>query len=709
MDLKPMERDDVEAIARAAVTNAVDFVESNIASDRIKAQRYYDGATDLGHEEGRSKVVATKVRDTIRAIKPSLMRIFLSTDKPVEYVPTSPQDAAAAEQATNYISKLFNEHGGYRIINDAFHDALLKRSGIVKVYWDRYEEQEIYEYSNLTDMEYSVIVNDDEVTVIEHEMVESMEMELEVSPEMGAVPMMPEYDAPKHYLKISRKCEYGKLCIESVPPEEFFVDENASSIDDAYVVVHRTEMRVGDLVALGYDFEQVSELTGLQYSDSFSETEDFFRRGYDQDHDDENTLDPSMRLVAVSEAYMKIDVEGTGIPQMHKILLGGNDYQLLDFEPWGEVPFAHFEIDPEPHAFFGTSIADLIINDQDAYTAMLRGVLDNVALTNSPQRQIIDGMVNIDDLLNNEIGSIIRVAQDGAVKDLSVPFVAGQTLGALQYFDQEIESKTGVTKASTGLSPDALQATTATAVAATVQAQAGQIEVMARNLAEGGMRRLFKLMLQLVVENSDDEKMQYFAGQDYMPIDPRMWNTGMDVTVNVGLGTGKEDQKMAALQQALQMQMQIMQGYGLQNGVVTLTNIRNTLGDMLALGGLKNADRYFQPMNPQIEQQLAQQAAQAAQGQQQQDPQAQAYLQAEQIKAQQKAQSDMMKIQIEAQKAIAADDRERDKMDQDLLVSAAEILGKYGTAVEVERVKAMQAEPRYPQQSPAQAVTGGRF
>ena len=705
MDLKPMERDDVEAIARAAVTNAVDFVESNIASDRIKAQRYYDGETDIGHEEGRSKVVATKVRDTIRAIKPSLMRVFLSTDKPVEYVPTNPQDAPAAEQATSYVSKLFNEVGGYRIINDAFHDALLKRSGIVKAYWDTYEESETYEYSNLTDAEYSVIVNDDEVTVIEHEMTESMEVEM--SPEMGLG--MPQYEPAMHYLKISRKCEYGKLCIESIPPEEFFVDENAKSIDDAYVCVHRTEMRVGELVAMGYDFDEVVELTGLQYSDSFSETEDFYRRGYDQDHDDENVLDPSMRLVAVSEAYMKIDVEGTGIPQMHKVLLGGNDYQLLDYEPWGEVPFAHFEVDPEPHAFFGSSIADLIINDQDAYTSMLRGVLDNVALTNNPQRQIIDGMVNVDDLLNNEIGSIIRVAQDGAVRDLSVPFVAGQTLGALQYFDQEIESKTGVTKASTGLSPDALQATTATAVAATVQAQAGQIEVMARNLAEGGMRRLFKLILKLVVENSDDQKMQYFSGIDYTPIDPRMWNTGMDVSVNVGLGTGQEDQKLATLNQTLQMQMQIMQGYGLQNGVVTLTNIRNTLGDMLAVGGVKNADRYFQPMNAQIEQQLQQQAAQAAQGQQQQDPQAQAFLQAEQIKAQQKAQSDMMKIQIEAQKAIAADDRERDKMDQDMLVKAAEILGKYGTAVDVERIKTMQNEPRYPQQTPAQAVQGGRF
>jgi hypothetical protein len=388
--------------------------------------------------------------------------------------------------------------------------------------------------------------------------------------------------------------------------------------------------------------------------------------------------------------------------------MAGSNYKVLDYEPWGDVPFAVFEVDPEPHTFYGRSIADILFNEQDTATAMLRGILDNVALTNSPRTEIIDGMVNVDDLLNNEIGGVVRVKQAGSIRELVVPFIAGQTLPALQYFDQEIESKTGVTKASTGLNPDALQSTTATAVNATIQAAAGQVEVIARNLAEGGVRRLFRLMLKLVVENSDDQKMMRLSGQ-FIPVDPRMWNTGMDVSVNVGLGTGREDQRMAALNQALGMQMQIWQAYGPMNGLVTMTQIRNTLADMLAINGVRNADRYFSPMNPQTEQMLLMQQQQmAAQQGQQSDPN-QAYLQAEQIKAQQKAQTDMMKIQIEAQKALAEDDRKRDEMDQDLLIKAAEIIGKYGTAVDVERIKALQAEPRYPQQSPAQAVVGGRF
>ena len=694
----PMTETEINGIVREALMDAVDFVESEIAPDRIRSQRYFDGEVDIGEEEGRSTVVATKVRDTVRAIKPSLMRVFLSTDRAVEYVPAGPEDVQFAEMATKYMQYKFNELGGYRIINDAFHDALVKKVGVVKAYWDTYTDQEIYEYNALNDQEYSVIVNEDGVDVLEHSVTQSIEID----------PMGMQVEMPRHDLKISRSTERGDMCIESVPPEEFFVDRGAKRIEDSYVVAHRTQMRVSDVVAMGFDFEEVSELTGLSTADTTANEEEFELRGYDTAYTQENVQDPSMRLVAITEAYMKIDVDGTGVAQMQRCIMGGDDYQLLSVEPCSEVPFAVFEIDPEPHTFFGRSIADLLMNEQDASTMMLRGVLDNVALTNSPQREIVDGQVNIDDLLNNEIGGIVRTKAPGMVRDLAVPFVAGQTLVAIQYMDAEIESKTGVTKASSGLNPDDMQSTTAAAVNATIQAAAGQVEVMARNLAEGGMRRLFKLMLKLMVENVDEAVMMRMAGGQYQPVDPRYWNAKMDVTANVGLGTGREDKRSAALAQALQLQMQVYQGYGPGNGLVTMTNIRNTLADMLAVQGVRNADRYFAPMDAQREQMLQQQAAQ----QQQQPPvdqQAQAIIQAEQIKAQANKEVQMLKLQIDAQKAIAQDDRERDKMDQELLTDAAKIYGQYQTTVDVAGVKAAQAQPRYPQESPAQAVVGGRF
>ena len=495
MEPKAKERRDIEGILRDAITEAVDFVESEITPDRIKAQRYMDGECDVGYEDGRSGVVATKVRDTIKAIKPSLMRVFMSTAKPVEFVPRGPEDVSMAESATEFMHYVFTKNDGYRVLNDAFHDALVKKMGVVKAYWETRYHSEIFTYTDLTEEEMMLVVDDD-VEVLE----QSMEMSVQVD-QMGA-----EIEVPKYSLKLSRQMPTGQLRIDSVPPEEIFISSQARTLQDAYVICHRTEMRVGDLVEMGYSYEDVYDLDSLYGADSVSEAEDVQRRGYSQDDYEDQSGDVSMRNVAVTEAYMRMDVDGTGVPVLHRFVCGGSNYKLLGYEPIDNIPFALFEVQPEPHSIYGRSVAEQIWDDQDAATAILRGILDNVAMTNNPRIGIVDGSVNIDDVLNNEIGAIVRMRQPGAVQDLAVPFVAGQTLSALNYMDQLVESKTGVTRASMGLDPDAMQSTTKAAVNATVQAAAGQVEVMVRNLADG-MRDLFKILLELHVKNVDEEQM----------------------------------------------------------------------------------------------------------------------------------------------------------------------------------------------------------
>jgi hypothetical protein len=696
MNQEAMTDDDVQSIAKDALDSAISFVESEIAEDRIKSQRYFEGETDIGQEDGRSKIVATKVRDTIRAIKPSLMRVFLSSENPVEYIPTSQEDVVGAEQATKYAHWKFQQLGGYTLLNNAIHDALVKKTGVLKIWWEENTSATIHTYTNVTEEEMAAIVNEDDVEVIEH----TEETEIEVD-DMGN-----QMQSAMHSLKVSHKKRNGELKMEAVPPEEFIVDRNAKSVDDAYIVAHRTEMRVSDLVEMGYDFEEVSNLSGLSSDDTYTDSEAFERKGYEQD-EEQNTQDVSMKKVAVTEAYMKMDKEGTGVAMMYKILMAGGDNTVLECEPYGDVPFAVFEVDPEPHTFFGRSVADLVMNDQDSSTAMLRGMMDNVALTNSPRQGYVQGQVNVDDLMNNEIGGLVRMKSPQALVDIATPFVAGQVLTAMQYMDDAVEAKTGVTRASMGLDPDALQNTSATAARLQAQQGSAQIEVMARNIAEGGMKRLFKLMLNVLVENSCEETLMRLHG-NFQPVDPRVWNTGMDIQVNVGVGTGQEAERHAALNQALQMQMQIWTQYGNGNGLVTMTGIRNTLGDMLALQGVKNVDRYFQPINPEIEAQLIQEQQQMA-AESPQITEAEALVQAEQYKADKQMEMQQLKLQIDAQKAIAVDDRERDALDQELMIKVAEILGKYGTAVDTAQIKADKEQTRYPQESPAQAVLGGRF
>lgn len=696
MKPKKMTRDEIESIVARAVTDAVDFIESDIAPDRLKAQRYYNGEIDIGAEEGRSKVVATKARDAVRAVKPSLMRVFTAHQNPVEFVPKGPDDVQGAQQATDYVKYIFQRQGGFRILNDAMHDALVKKVGIVKAWFDEAEEVEIQTFNNLTDEAFALLVNDDDIDVLEHD--EDVDTDVD---EMGM-----QVQKVRHSCKVSRVRTTGKIRMDGLPPEEFFVDRNARSFTDFYVIGHSTLMRVGQLVAMGFDMDEVVDLGGEGDSETDDDAE-FERRGYTVDDDeDENALDPSMKNVLVTEAYMKMDVEGTGIPLLYCFLLGGSKYKLLRHDVCEDHPFAIFEVDTEPHSFFGNSLVELLLEDQDAASVMLRGMLDNVQMVNNPATEVVDGQVNVDDLLNNEYGRIIRTKTPGAMREISIPSTAATNLPALQYFDATIENKTGISRASQGLDADVLQSASATAVAATTAAASGQVEVIARNLAETGMTRLFKLLLRLVVKSADAEVMMRL-NDAFVPVDPRHWSADMDVDINVGIGTGREAEKAAVLRETFMSQTQIWQAYGPSNGLVTLTQMRNTLADILALGGIKNAARYYQPMDPQTEQALMQAAQQAAQGQQQgSDPNA-AFLQSEQMKVQARMQEAAQKNALDGQKAMAehqrkmqemamTDDRARDAMAQDLAIKVAEILGKHGPQVDVARLRAEQQAPRGP-------------
>ena len=687
---QPLTSDQIEGIVSTAIGDAIDFIESDISEDRLRSQRYFEGETDLGYEDGRSKVVSTKVRDTIRAIKPSLMRIFLSSGRYVEYVPRGPEDVQMAEQATAYMHYKLEELNGFKLLSDVFHDALVKKTGILKVYYEDYDKSEIHTFTGLDENQYMSIMMDPDVEVLEH------------SEDAGEPDDMQTPAGSTHDVKVMRRDSDGDLCVVSVPPEAFFIDRNARSIDDCYVCGHRTDMRVGDLVEMGFDYDEVVDLGGsTDNSNSTSQLEDDERRGYTTNHDeDENSADPSMKKVMVTDAYMRMDIDGTGVPILHHLILGGGAYKVLSVEPCDAIPFAIFEVDPEPHAMFGRSVASLITEDQDASTSVLRGILDNVAMTNSPRIGVVEGQVNMDDALNNEIGGIVRMRQPGAVIPLAIPFAAGQTLSAMQYLDSAIETKTGVSRASMGLNPDALQSTTKAAVTATVQAAAGQTEVMARNLAEGGMRRLFKLMLGLIVKHADAAQFMRLNGE-FVTVDARSWDTSMDLSINVGLGTGREEEKTAAYREVLGLQMQVYNQYGPENGVVSLVNIRNTVADMMSSVGIRNSERYFKPITLEYEQQLAEKRQQQAQMQQQQgpqDPQAMAFMQAEQLKSQTKAQSDAMRIQLDAQKALMKDDFDRDKMYQDMVQKNAEIEGKFGLQVNEQRIRAEQERQRMMQQ-----------
>ena len=578
-----------QALVRNEIENALGFYDSEYGIDRIRAMDYYMGEKFGNEQEGRSQVVTTEVADTIEFIMPSLMRTFTQTDNFVEFMPRHEEDVEGAKQATSYANYVINcQNNGFVILHNFFKDALLQKLGVIKVYYDETENVEEETYTGLSDDELTLLLQDDTIEIVEQS---SEEYESDEVDEMG-------YSVGQTYLKhdvtIKRTMYDGMIRVDNIPPEEFLVNKRAASIDEADFVAHRTTMKVSDLIQMGYDRELVERFAGHSELDNDQEVQNRFEDV--ESGTDTDSSDMSMRDVLVTEAYIKADYDGDGIAELRRVVALGSGFEIVENDTFDHIPFACLSPILMPHRLVGRSLAELIMDIQMIKSTVMRQLLDNIYLTNNVRVAAVEGQVNIDDLLNSRAGGIVRVRQPNALQPLQPQLIGQNAFSLLQYLDDLKEQRTGLSKASMGLDADSLQSTTATAVAAQMSAAQGKIEMIARVFAETGVKDLFQLILTLCLHHGKKDQMIRLNNK-FVPIDPSNWKHEYDITVNVGLGSGQTNEKMAFLNMIAQKQEQILLQTGVENPLVSMQQYRNTLAELAGMAGFKDASRFFK--NPE--------------------------------------------------------------------------------------------------------------
>ena len=673
-----MSESQFSASVKSSIDDAVDYIDGFVAPGRAQATQYYRGDPLGNEEEGRSQIVMTEVRDVVQAMVPSLLRIFTASEQVVEYAPRNENNIEIAEQATDYVNFVFyNDNPGFSILHSAFKDALVRKTGIIKWRWSEDTEISEAEYTGLDQAEVSILSQDESCELVKMEEIVHQKAVLGPDGQQIAPPEV------KFNITIRRKVPRNKVVIESVPPEEFLIAREARDLDTAAYVGHRSLRTMSELIAMGYEREEIEEYAGQ--GDVFSinyeaQTRNPAIMSFMMHADNP---DPAMRRILYVESYVRIDKDGDGIAELRKVCSLGNAHHILHDEIATDVPFAFFCPDPEPHMIIGQSIADQTSDLQRIKTSIVRNTLDSLAQTIHPRTVVVEGQVNMDDVMNNETGAIIRARAPGMVQPLAEPFVGQSAMPLIAYMDDVRAQRTGISAASQGLNPDVLQSTTASAVNATVQGAQERIELVARLFAENGMKRLFKGLLKLLIRHQDQPRMVRLRGK-WVQIDPKYWDADMDVQVNVALGHGTDNEKMQFLMMVAQKQEQIMQTLGPSNPLVDASQYRNTLAQICTLAGFKDASRYFKPVDMQVVQQMMQQQ------QQNQPPDPNMMLvQIEQQKVQAKSQVDAAKLQADAQDSMRKNQLEQQKMHLDAMVRMADIEAKYGTQVNIAHVEAM--------------------
>ena len=584
-----MDEQKLKVILEAEIDDSIGYVETETVEQRTKAINYYN-RYEYGNEiDGRSKIVTGEVAEVVDGALPQLMRIFAGSDELGRFEPRMPGDEEFAKQATeltNYV--FFSDNDGVIILHNWMKDALLQKNGIVKYWWEDSEDPTKEEYKGLNAEELTLLFADNEMELISQE-----------TEEVGIDPMgMPILS---YNVVIKKKKEVGKVCVENVPPEEFLIAKRDKSIKNAKFVAHRTVKTRSDLIAMGYPQDQVDKMPA--YNDLTYTPERVARYSAGEMPDETQSLDFTMQEVELFECYIRTDFDGDGIAELRKVVYAGD--QIIDNEETDHIPFASICPIPMPHKFFGQSLADRAMDIQLIKSTITRQILDNLYLTNMPRVTALDGQVNLDDLLTSSPGGVVRIKSQGAVQPLSVPATASQSFPMLDYMDQVLQKRSGVTSMSQGIDPNILQNTTATAIAAMQQAGSGRIEMIARIFADTGVKDLFAGIFHLILKYQDKPRVIRLRGK-YVSIDPREWKNNYDVTVNVGLGTGSQDQKMAMAAMVMQKQEQILTTQGFANPLVSVGQYRNTLGKFIEAAGYKDSMEFFKEIPPELDQQLSQ-------------------------------------------------------------------------------------------------------
>lgn len=620
--ITPMDEDEVLGFVNHALEDALDYNASVLSEQRAQGLKYYLGEPFGNERDGRSQVVSRDVQEVVDWIMPSLIKTFISGDSVVQFQPQTEEDVPQAEQETEYINWLFlRKNDGFKILHDWFQDGLIMKNGVVKVSVEDYP---------CPKFDYFTGIDEETLAAILQERGEDASVLALTNNPDGTVDV-----------KISWTDTKRQIVVYNVPPEEFLIDKDAKDIDSARFCAHRPKVTRSQLKEMGVPDDVLDELQYDEYDMTDSSPEKLVRDNFDGTGDagyQTGVVQEALRQTHMNDCYMHLDVDGDGIAELRRIMTVG--HYVISNEEWDEKPFADLTPARIAHKFYGMSIFDKIGDIQRIRSTLMRNILDNIYTLNNGRWEVVEGQVNLDDLITNPQNGVVRVKTINSLTPLPTPALPADAYQMLDRLEQDRGKRTGVTDRSRGLDGNTLHSNQAAmSVNQLMTAAEQQIDLIARMFAETGVKRLFHLLHNFAIKYQDQEEVFQLRGK-FVKVNPASWRERYDLCVTVGIGNQNKDQQLMHLQRLMEMTQMIVANGGM--GILTNeSKVYNILKQMTQNAGYKNvADFWLDPESPEAKQAAAKKA------------EADAKPSPDEIKAQtevQRAQIEAQKVQAEAQ------------------------------------------------------------
>jgi len=580
--------------------NVSDHMDSDAAQTRADLLDYYLGERYGNERDGYSSIVTREVYQSIENIKADIAELFVADDETVRFEPEGPEDVEAAQQATDWVRYVFyRQNDGFSNIMDSLIDGLLQRQGVIKRWRAMEDKTTTHSFEDISQPAFEVLDSDPEIEITEFE---------EVLDELTGL--------NTYQGKMLRTVTESCTRVEVVPPEEFGIDRNAATVQEARYVRQRSQKSKSDLLEMGFEESKIDKATTSSGYNEYDSPERIARNFDSDDYDgDENYIG---KMYDLHEVYIKVDRDEDGYDELIKVCKIGN--VVLNIEEVDEIPFEIWTPIRMPHKLTGLCPADAAAPIQKVKSTLWRNQLDNQYNLNNGRPVVVEGQVDLDSVMSSKPGAPYLVKHPNAISFPSQPSFGTHTYNMMGIADQMLEANVGSTDNS--LNPDILNGNTAAgAVSQVLSKRQARIRLIAREFGEF-LRKVFMGIYELEIAHADDKAI-FRLDNKFVEVDPRTWNARKDVTVLVGLGNGSKTEQLFHMQQTMAAQQQMVAAGGL--GVTVMPyQIVQLQEDMVRLYDKAAYGRYFtdpgaeftgQPEGPSPEQQAMEAQMQATMAQ----------------------------------------------------------------------------------------------
>jgi hypothetical protein len=547
------------AMIEQGVMNSVgDFLNSaDLARERQKATYEY-GMMPQFHltPQGVSQIVSSDTVEAVEGYTAILAELMFNNNRLARFIPAgnSPKDFHEAKVASDLVNySIFKQNSGWELLNTWVKSALLWKNSIIR--WEFIEDYEysFEEYSSIDQENLDIILADPDTEIIGNL---EYEQELRTDEEGNSF-----YAMVYQNVRLKKKNNKTRISIKNVHPEAFRITRDAHTLDDAAFVGIQIDMTRSEIrkyypdIANDIDWDSIGD-GSADWATKYTEEQAARKALIGQEYwigGNAREIYPTEanRQVTVIECWLRVDRDGDGIAELKHFIIAGS--KILLEEDCDMIPLATlcpFEV---PHEFFGLSVADMVRPSTMATTAIMRGFVENVYLTNYSPKLADPNVVDFSALQNMKPKQIIATNGNPqtAVSALTPDTISTGTVPLLELLQMHKEQATGMGKAAQGLNDTLfVSGNSEEKMARAMSAAQVRIQFMARRFAETGFKRLTEGVYKTLRTKLRGKAVKYYDQNNlFKSIDPGTLPDNMMMYVDVDVGENSNSNIMKKMNQ----------------------------------------------------------------------------------------------------------------------------------------------------------------